>query len=87
MSVIHSLMSLPCIDASVYRSEGYLCLPCGPSCYESGSSQYLTEQLSGVFSGEYSEIQRQRIRVTLGSRRLPVLALNEVFIGERDISQ
>ncbi|CAI8048105.1 NAD kinase 2, mitochondrial, partial [Geodia barretti] len=47
---------------------------------------YLTEQLCGVFSGRYQEMRRQRIRVTLESRKLPVLALNEVFVGEKDIS-
>ena len=76
------------------RSEGFLCLQTGTSQVHSGSTRsqsessgYLTEQLCGVFSGRYQEMRRQRIRVTLESRKLPVLALNEVFVGEKDISQ
>ena len=85
----------------VYRSEGFLCLQTGLthpqsvssqrqsglSCSKTGSSGYLTDQLSGVFSGRYREMRRQRIRVTLESQTLPVRALNEVFVGEKDISQ
>ena len=61
----------------------------GPSHSQTGSSGYLTHQLAGIFTGRYREMVRRRIRVTLGpgDKRLPVLALNEVFVGERDISQ
>lgn len=69
------------------RSEGFLCLQSGSSQSQFGPSSYLTQQLSGVFSGQYREMRRQRIRVTLGTERLPVLALNEVFVGEKNVSQ
>jgi NAD+ kinase len=81
------------LNTDPYKSEGFLCLQTGTSQShsgstrsQSGSSGYLTEQLCGVFSGRYQEMRRQRIRVTLESRKLPVLALNEVFVGEKDIS-
>ena len=47
----------------------------------------LSSVLEQVFKGEIQEIHRQRLRITLGSSLLPVRALNEVFIGEKDHSQ
>jgi NAD+ kinase len=74
------------VNTDPYKSEGFLCLNSGLSPSQSGSSSNVIQLLSGVFGGEYSEVKRQRIRVTLGSRQLPVKALNEVFVGERDVS-
>lgn len=71
-------ISLKCSWAC--RSEGFLCLrpPVG------GSLSSILEQ---VFEGEMKEIHRQRLRIKLGSSLLPMRALNEVFIGEKDHSQ
>lgn len=61
-------------------SEGYLCLD---------SSRYgsLLGSLEAVFRGEVPRYQRARIRVEVDGNRLPVPALNEVFIGEKNPSQ
>jgi NAD+ kinase len=61
-------------------SEGYLCL--NSSVYGS-----LLETLWAVFRGEVSHYQRVRIRVEVDGQSLPVPALNEVFIGEKNPSQ
>ena len=61
-------------------SEGYLCLSPSPS-------NSLTDVLREAFSGRYPLIRRWRIRVKLNDELLPVRALNEVFVGERNISQ
>lgn len=61
-------------------SEGYLCL---------NSSRYgsLVDCLGAVFREEVPRYRRVRIRVQVDGRRLPVPALNEVFIGEKNPSQ
>ena len=61
-------------------SEGYLCL---------NASRYgsLRECLAAIFEGEVPRYQRTRIRVELDGELLPVPALNEVFIGEKNPSQ
>lgn len=61
-------------------SEGYLCL---------NSSRYgsLLGSLEAVFRGEVARYQRARIRVEVDGNTLPVPALNEVFIGEKNPSQ
>ena len=61
-------------------SEGYLCLCPSPS-------NSLTDVLKGALAGSFPLIQRWRIRVTLDGDILPVRALNEVFIGEKNSSQ
>ena len=43
--------------------------------------------LEQVFKEELPIIQKQRIRVSISSSLLPVRALNEVFVGEKDLSQ
>lgn len=61
-------------------SEGYLCL---------NSSRYgsLQRSLEAVFCGKVPRYQRARIRVEVDGQLLPVRALNEVFVGERNPSQ
>ena len=61
-------------------SEGYLCLR--PSQFKS-----LTDVLQAALAGDYPVIHRWRIRVRLGDDLLPVRALNEVFVGEKNLSQ
>jgi NAD+ kinase len=61
-------------------SEGYLCL-C-PSQFKS-----LTDVLRTALAGDFPVIHRWRIRVRLGDDVLPVRALNEVFVGEKNLSQ
>ena len=61
-------------------SEGYLCLR--PSKLNS-----LTDVLRQALEGRYPVIKRWRIRVRLNGEILPVRALNEVFVGEKNISQ
>ena len=61
-------------------SEGYLCL-----CPSQSNS--LTNILKQAFTRHFPVIQRWRIRVTLDGNVLPVRALNEVFVGENDLSQ
>lgn len=58
-------------------SEGYLCLRYGS----------LQRSLEAVFCGEVPRYQRARIRVEVDGQLLPVRALNEVFVGERNPSQ
>lgn len=61
-------------------SEGYLCLK---------SSRYgsLLNSLEAVFRNQVPRYQRTRIRVQVNGMPLPVRALNEVFIGEKNPSQ
>lgn len=61
-------------------SEGYLCLR--PSQFKS-----LTDVLRKALAGDFPIMYRWRIRVRLGDDVLPVRALNEVFVGEKNLSQ
>lgn len=58
-------------------SEGYLCL-------DSSRHGSLQNALGAVFRGEVPRYRRARIRVEVDGDSLPVPALNEVFIGERN---
>ena len=61
-------------------SVGFLCV---------NSSRYssLLHCLRAVFRGEVPRYHRARIRVKMGETLLPVRALNEVFVGEKNPSQ
>lgn len=61
-------------------SEGYLCL-----CPTQSNS--LSDILKQAFTCHFPVIRRWRIRVTLDDEVLPVRALNEVFVGEINLSQ
>ena len=43
--------------------------------------------LEQVLREELPVVQKQRIRVSIGDSPLSVRALNEVFVGEKDLSQ
>lgn len=66
------------INTDPYRSEGFLCLR--PSAGMVGAV------LERVLREELPTVQRQRIRVSIGDSLLSARALNEVFIGEKDLS-
>lgn len=61
-------------------SEGYLCL-------DSSRHGSLQNALGAVFRGEVPRYRRARIRVEVDGDSLPIPALNEVFIGERNPAQ
>ena len=68
------------LNTDPLSSEGYLCLP---SCTE----RSMKDTLKQIFKGEVPQSQRTRIRVCIGGDKVPVRALNEVFIGEKCLSQ
>lgn len=61
-------------------SVGFLCI---------NSSRFpsLLHSLEAVFRGEVPRYRRARIRVKMGEDVLPVRALNEVFVGEKNPSR
>ena len=61
-------------------SEGYLCL-------NSSHHGSLLKSLQAVFDGKVPHFHRARIRVEVDGETLPIPALNEVFIGERNPAQ
>ncbi|XP_065906109.1 NAD kinase 2, mitochondrial-like [Dysidea avara] len=67
------------LNSDPERSEGLLCASWPHTNYSSQS-----EVLDKLFTGKFKWKLRHRIRVQVGRHHLPVLVLNEVFIGEQD---
>ena len=71
-------------------------MKCNMTCPEILSIWLVTTTQSTLFHCQliiskvslyFSYIYRQRLKVTINGEALPVLALNEAFIGENDPSQ
>jgi NAD+ kinase len=67
-------------DDSTHRSQGYLCI-------SPDAEQSIEDIVDAILERRLKLMHRQRLRVCIGGRDLPLLALNEAFIGESDPTQ
>jgi NAD+ kinase len=68
------------INTDPERSQGYLCI-------SPDAEQSIEDIVDAILERRLKLMHRQRLRVCIGGRDLPLLALNEAFIGESDPTQ